>query len=101
MQIELRTEGGIAHFPGLSRPVTLDTEKLPEQDRNQVENLVAAARFFDLPSTLSQPRAGAADYRKHTVTVTDGSQQHTVQAIDPVESPEFRDLIEYLKTKRE
>jgi hypothetical protein len=99
MRIEFKSEGGIAHFPGLSKPAVVDTAQLPGDESTRIEGLVAAAQFFDLPPQVGGPRAGAADYRKHTITVTDGPRSHRVQVYDPVESPQLRDLIDFLKTR--
>ncbi|MGH8603434.1 MAG: protealysin inhibitor emfourin [Gammaproteobacteria bacterium] len=40
------SEGGIAHFPGLSAPVTIESDKLSDADAAELERLVGAARFL-------------------------------------------------------
>jgi hypothetical protein len=99
MRIQWKTEGGLAYFPGLSRPVTLESSTLPEAEAAAVRRLVEAARFFDLPPTVGTPARGAADYHRYTITIEDGGQRHTVQATDPVEDPTLQALLTYLKGK--
>lgn len=99
MRIQFKTEGGVAHFPGLSQPVTIDCTHLPEQEAREVEQLVAAARFFALPPQASAGRRGAADYRQYTITVEAQGRCHTVQVSDPVTDPALQRLLAYLQTK--
>ena len=82
MRITLRTEGGIAHFPGLARPHVLDTAALSESDARAVEDLVNAAQFFTRPDA---PAPGGADRRKYTVTVTRDEESRTLHAYDPLD----------------
>jgi hypothetical protein len=92
-------EGGIAHFPGLSRPSVIDSDELPEEEAGELERRVEAARFFDLATTVGTPPRGAADYRQYTVTVEAGGQQHTVRLADPVGDPNLQALLDYLKKR--
>ena len=99
MRIEFKTEGGIAHFPGLSRPVVIDSEALAQQDAGELKRLVEAARLFERPIVAGAPRQGAADYRQYTISVEEGGRQHTVQLVDPVEDPSLQQLLRFLQTK--
>jgi hypothetical protein len=98
VRIEFKTEGGIAHFPGLSKPIVIDTAQLPEDKSKALEALIDAARFFDLPAAVGQPRPGAADYRTYSITVTDGARRHSIKAYDPIENDALRALIDALRT---
>ncbi len=100
MRIQFQTEGGFAYIPGLNRPITIDTASLPPPEAARVEGLVHAANFFALPAQAGTAGAGAADYRTYTVTVEDGGQSHTVRAIDPVQDPSLRALIEHLRAQQ-
>ena len=101
MHTQVRIEGGIAYFPGLAKTIDLDTDTLPAQDAEEMRRLVAAARFFELPvSTGQQPARGAADYRRYTITVDDGSAHHTVQTTDPVSDPHLQALITFAQRHR-
>jgi hypothetical protein len=99
VRIEFKSEGGLAHFPGLSGQIAVDTAQMPAGESGQVERLIETAQFFDLPKVLGQPRPGAADYRKYTVTITDGLRSHSVQVYDPIERTALRNLVDFLKTK--
>jgi hypothetical protein len=100
MQVQLQTEGGLAFIPGLSKPITIDSEALSTQETDKLKQLLDAAHFFDLPPVIGTPRSGAADYRRYTITVDDGSRHHRVQMTDPINDPNLQALLTYLKTWR-
>jgi hypothetical protein len=99
MRIEFQTAGGVAYFPGLSRPVVIDSEALAQQEAGELKRLVEAARLFERPTVAGAPRQGAADYRQYTISVEEGGRQHTVQLVDPVEDPSLQQLLRFLQTK--
>jgi hypothetical protein len=99
MRIKFKTEGGIVHLPGLSEPVTIDTEQLPVEQANELERLIEVANFFELPAS-SAPPSGAADYQQYTISVTTpGRRSHEVRLTDPIENPHVRELVNYLRAK--
>ena len=100
MRIQFKMEGGIASFPGLSKPITIDSDQLPQQESDELKRLVNATHFFDLPTTMSSLSPGAADYRQYTITLEDDGKQHTVHLTDPIEDPNLQALLTYLKTRR-
>jgi hypothetical protein len=93
-------EGGLAFIPGLSKPITINSETLPNQETDKLKQLLNTAHFFELPPVIGTPGAGAADYRRYTITVDDGNRHHTVQMTDPVKDPHLQALLTYLKTWR-
>jgi hypothetical protein len=97
MCIRFKVEGGIAYFPGLSRPMTLDVEELPPEEAHRVRKLVETARFFQQPSQA--PRRGA-DLQKYVITVQEGDREHTVVLSDPISDPELCALVNYLRGRR-
>jgi hypothetical protein len=99
MRIEFQTEGGIAHFPGLSRPIVIDHEALSAEEASELTRLLEAARFFERPTVAGAPRSGAADYRQYTITVEEGERQHSIRLADPVEDPTLQQLLGFLQTK--
>lgn len=99
MRIEFKMEGGLAHFPGLSKPVSIDSEQLSKEEQAELENLVKEVRFFDLPSSSALPPRGAADYHQYTITVESGGQRHSVRLTDLVEDPTLQRLITVLRKK--
>jgi hypothetical protein len=98
VRIELSVSGGMAYFPGLNRPTTVETSALAPDETAKVEQLVATADFFALPSAAQPPSAGAADYRTYTLTITDGARSHTIQRHDPVQEPNLWALIQYVQS---
>jgi hypothetical protein len=99
LRIQFKMEGGFAHFPGLSKPVVVDTEQLSQEESAQLEQLVQKARFFELPGKVNVPRKGAADYYQYTVTIQMGKERHTIKLVDPVEDTNLNELILFLKKK--
>jgi hypothetical protein len=99
MLIQFKTEGGIAHLPGLSEPVTIDTDELPVEQANELERLIEVADFFELPAT-SAPPPGAADYQQYTISVTTPSRSHEARLTDPIENPRVRELVNHLRNLR-
>jgi hypothetical protein len=97
MRIELQREGGVAFFPGLNRPIVMDTDTMSEDEANKLKELVASARIFDCPEQVGTVRPGAADYRTFTLHISDGNQQRTIKMIEPVEDVHLRALIQYLQ----
>jgi hypothetical protein len=99
MRVQFKTEGGIAHFPGLSQPIVLDSTTLAAEDAQELQRLVTAAGFFEQPQSGGAPPRGAADYRRYTITVDDGQRQHTVHLIDPVADQALAQLLHFLQDK--
>ena len=98
MHITFKTEGGLVHLPGLSRPATIDTDELSAKEANELERLIEAADFFKLPPT-SAPPPGAADYQQYTISVTIPGRSHTARLTDPIEDPRVWELVNYLRAK--
>jgi hypothetical protein len=99
MRITLQTEGGIAHFPGLSRPVTIETDQLPEQEAAELRKLVDAARLSDRPAQAGKPAPGAADVRQYTITVESGDRSQTLRMTDLGDDPDLKRLLRFLQDK--
>jgi hypothetical protein len=88
MRVRFEMDGGFVYLPARSEPVSIDTDNLPAEETKELERLIAAAGFFELPEITTPPR-GAADYLRYTISVTDPDHSHTgVQA-----------LVEYLEAK--
>jgi hypothetical protein len=99
MQIEIEMDTGLAYMPGLAKPVTIEVDQLPEQEAQQLRGLVAAARFFDQPAQLAPATTRGADLRSFTITVTEGTQRHTVTVKEPIEDEPIRRLVRHLETQ--
>jgi hypothetical protein len=98
MRVRFKMNGGFVYLPARSEPVTIDTDDLPAEEAKELERLIDAAGFFELPETSSPPR-GAADYLRYTISATTPEHSHTVQLTDPIEDPYVRALVEYLETQ--
>lgn len=98
MHIELSQSGGVAYFPGLSKPAALDVESLPEAERKELQRLIDAAGFFNLPDTVGTPARGAADYQYFILRIDDAGRQRTVRALVPLENAPLRELIERIQS---
>lgn len=94
MRIQYSVSGGLAYFPGLARPRTLDTDSLPQDVARDLITTVRKSDFFALPDHVGATPAGAADMQKHTLTVEDGERTHTVQISDSVPDPVLQDLLQ-------
>jgi hypothetical protein len=92
MRVEFSVEGGIAFFPGLSKPVEVDVDKLDEDEARRLQQLVEAAHFFDLPVAAQAPVHGAADRQYSVLTIDDGIRKHTVRVTEPIEDSALDEL---------
>ena len=97
MRIVFTTEGGLAFFPGLSRPAVIDSHDLSAAEAAELERLLDSARFFELPEDSRALHCGAADYRQYTITVENEDRRHTVRLADPVEKPQLQALLDLLR----
>ena len=100
MRIQFQTQGGIAFFPGLSKPVVVDSADMTKEQAARLHQLITAAGFFDLPAASRTLPKGAADYRQYTISVQDGKRRRTVRLTDPIEDPQMQALIDFLEQQR-
>jgi hypothetical protein len=98
MRVRFKMDGGFVYLPARSEPTTIDTDDLPTEEAKELEHLMEAADFFELPETSSPPRGGA-DYLRYTISVTTPERSHRVQLTDPIEDPRLQALVEYLEAK--
>lgn len=99
MRIQLKTDGGVAYFPALAAPRTLDDSDLDEADRATLAALTDAADFFNLPPDLSGAKPGAADYHSYTLTIEQAEQEHTVRFDDLTDDQRLMDLLAFIQAK--
>jgi hypothetical protein len=99
MRVTLQTEGGIAHFPGLSRPMTIETDQLSAPEAAELRKLVDAARLSEQPAEAGKAAPGAADVRQYTITVEAGDQSRTVRMTDLGADPDLKRLLRFLQDK--
>jgi hypothetical protein len=98
MRLTFKASGGFAPIPALTAKHVIDTDELPREQGQELEELVRAADLFSLPQRISNVRPGAADHRTYTISADDGQRAHTVQVDDLVEDDNLRRLIDRLRT---
>ncbi len=96
MRVRFQVSGGIAFFPGLAAPRTIDVDTLDANTRDTLIKLIHDGEFFDRPA---QPpaAAGAADHQTYQITVEDGGRQRTIRVSDPITDPTLQRLVELLR----
>lgn len=99
MRITFQREGGVAVFPGLSKPVTIDSDTLASDEQAEIEQLIQQSAFFKQPPQVGTLSRGAADFIHYTVTVDDGENSHTIRIIEPVQDVRLQELIAFLQAK--
>ena len=97
MRVEFTTEGGIAFFPGLSRPAVIDSADLAPDDADELRRLLDDAAFFERPAQARAMPKGAADYRQYTISVEEQGRRHAIRLSDPVDDPRLQALIDFLR----
>ena len=75
MRIEFERAGG---FAGMRMAVTVETETLSPEEARELQALLDAAHFFDLPAVMTAPARGA-DRFIYRLTVEREAQRHTVE----------------------
>ncbi|GHO47935.1 protealysin inhibitor emfourin [Ktedonospora formicarum] len=95
MKVTLRTEGGLAYFPGLTRPRVLDSTALTSQEAHELEHLLANAHIFDRSNMVKIPSQGA-DRKRYTLMIDDGTCQYTLRVCDPVQDQHVQELLAFL-----
>jgi hypothetical protein len=98
MRVLFKTEGGFANFPGLSKPVIVDTNELPPEESRELERLIESANLFDQTASPPEPLR-TRDHRQYTISVTAPGRSHTARFADPIEDPRVGELVRYLSAK--
>lgn len=92
MRIRFSVDGGIAAFPGLAKPVTIDCAKLSSVDSAHLRDLVHRADFFARP--IRGQAARMPDARAYTIAIDDGPQcRRTMTLTEPIADAALRDLV--------
>ncbi|KMT57017.1 protealysin inhibitor emfourin [Pseudomonas fildesensis] len=96
MQISIKENGGPAFFPGLAKPRTVQLEALPEQDQQELRQLIKDSNFFQLPQSTA-PEPGNPGRVHYTLTVTEGEREHTVCVLAPVKPQALDGLVQCVR----
>ncbi|MDP9474348.1 MAG: hypothetical protein M3R38_01380 [Actinomycetota bacterium] len=100
MRVTFKTEGGVAHFPGLARPVQMDTAELTPDEARELEESVRASKLLERDPDDDSSGTAARDARCHTITVEDGKDRRSARVCDPVQDPKIGSLITLLEGHR-
>lgn len=92
MLIKIERTGG---FTGMRMQTTIDTETLPSEQASELEQLVNAASFFELPARVSTPLSGA-DRFHYKICIESEGRKHTVETNDEVAPNTLRPLLRRL-----
>jgi len=97
MRVQFKIDGGLAYFPGLSKPRVIDSADMPAAEADRLRQLIADASFFQQPAAARALPKGAADHQQYTITIEDGRRRRTVRLSDPIGDPKLHALVEYLR----
>lgn len=94
-------EGGLASFPGLAAPFTVDSDALGAHEAKQLAALVAGSGLLaDARRGSGGPAAAPRpDARRYTLTIEDEGRRRTVSVEDPL-PPELAPLVAFLKERQ-
>jgi hypothetical protein len=95
MKITYHIEGGIAHFPGLAKPRTIELDRLPKRVGAELRSL--GERALAAPGGFKSIARGA-DMRTFVVTIDDGRKSRTLSIVEPAADPDLARLIEKLQS---
>jgi hypothetical protein len=91
MHISLERSGG---FAGIPLSVTVDTDTLTPEDAVQLQQLVEAAHFFELPKVF--PATPQPDRFQYQISVEESGRSRSVSVGETAVPPSLRPLINWL-----
>lgn len=92
MRMTFERSGG---FAGIIITKAFDSTTLPENEANQLRQLVDAANFFSLPKIIKS-QDSQVDRFQYQLTVEDNGKQHTVEVSEQAMPATLKPLIEWL-----
>jgi hypothetical protein len=95
MRVELTIDGGFACFPGLAKPITIDSTQLPAADAADLRRLCGAALAVASDESTSPP-ATLYDARRYHLAIDIDGVKRDLDAADPVSQPAVADLIAFV-----
>ncbi len=94
MRIQFERSGG---FAGMRLTATIDTDALAPDEARELQALIEAARFFDLPAVIASPTPGA-DQFQYRLNVETAERRHTVEVGDAAAPDTLQPLLRKLTT---
>jgi hypothetical protein len=101
MRIRFEVEGGLAAFPGLTKPITVDVDALAADEASLLVALVESAKLWEFAGG-ARPSPVARDGRTYRIELEDGARHHSAVFSDPVPgalAPLVRELSRRLKER--
>lgn len=95
MRVRFSIDGGIAAFPGLRKPVTIDCAGLLPAQVEHIRELMHRADFFVRKDEV--PASAAPDARAYTIDIDDGERRRTLKVAEPIADAPLRDLVAALR----
>ena len=95
MHIQFERSGG---FAGMRLTATIDSERLSSDDAATLRDLIAAARFFDLPAKSEKAATGADRFHYKVIAEMD-ARRHTIEIDESVVPSSLRPLLNWLTEK--
>lgn len=96
IKITYRREGGIAYFPGLAKPVMLDSGDLSDSDAQQLNDLLKVVE--------SQPRSKGvlrgADMQTYVIEIQEETSARVIRLSEPVDDPDGQALVDFLEKQK-
>ena len=97
MNINFKSDGGFSHFPGLNKPIDVNTDELSEEEAESLTKLVESAS--NESSRQFKPEIGS-DKKKYTIVITDKGEKKTILMSDGESDSGLRNLLQYLLRKQ-
>lgn len=92
MRIHFVRSGG---FAGFTISAEINSDQLPPDEARILQQEVAQAKFFELPSRIPA-RSGGVDRFQFTITIQDGSEVHTVEVGEADMPGALQPLVQHL-----
>lgn len=100
MVIRLVAEStGLAYFPGLAQPVTIDCNDLPQAEAEEIQRLIDESRFFELPTASRTANRTLPDMWRYCLTIEDDGRCHTIRLTDPTGDPTLQALLDVVRAE--
>lgn len=93
MHIQFERTGG---FAGMHLNYMVNTDSLPQDEIDVLQEEIEEACFFDLPAKIHDPSAGN-DRFEYQITIRDGAKQHSVVVGDAELDDALRPLVQHLE----
>jgi hypothetical protein len=99
LRVTYRAEGGFGYFPGLARPLTVDSASLSAAEAAHLRTLVDGALQAAGAAGPAAQR-GVPDGRRYTISIEGAGRKRTLRLADPLGDERLEALVAYLEGLR-